>query len=171
MPPPCPLRLLHRPPFFCLVSLTSPQVWTKTWDSQHAEVPEIARPGSWNDSLGCGRGWVGATVHGMARGAIKTPVWAHATTANPTPPGPWEGAKPKGGGGSLDSEQRHTPRAAHVPLVMCGGLLVGTEVQGADSALATRTCPGRRSEPWWEGDKASGMLRCLITGASAGSRA
>ena len=127
--------------------------------------------GSWNDSLGCGRGWVGATVHGMARGAIKTPVWAHATTANPTPPGPWEGAKPKGGGGSLDSEQRHTPRAAHVPLVMCGGLLVGTEVQGADSALATRTCPGRRSEPWWEGDKASGMLRCLITGASAGSRA
>ena len=105
------------------------------------------------------------------RGAIKTPVWAHATTANPTPPGPWEGAKPKGGGGSLDSEQRHTPRAAHVPLAMCGGLLVGAEVQGADSALATRTCPGRRSEPWWEGDKASGMLRCLITGASAGSRA
>ena len=105
------------------------------------------------------------------RGAIKTPVWAHATTANPTPPGPWEGAKPKGGGGSLDSEQRHTPRAAHVPLVMCGGLLVGMEVQGANSALATRTCPGRRSEPWWEGDKANGMLRCLITGASAGSRA
>ena len=34
-----------------------------------------------------------------------------------------------------------------------------------------RTCPGRRSEPWWEGDKASGMLRCSITGASAGSRA
>ena len=52
-----------------------------------------------------------------------------------------------------------------------GGLLVGAEVQGAGSALATRTCPGRRSEPWWEGDKASGMLRCLITGASAGSRA
>ena len=44
-------------------------------------------------------------------------------------------------------------------------ILVGTEVQGADSALAARTCPGRRSEPWWEGDKASGMLRCLITGA------
>ena len=118
------------------------------------------------------RAWLGGS-HGSwnGRGAIKTPVWAHATTANPTPPGPWEGEKPKGGGGSLDSEQRHTPRAAHVPLVMCGGLLVGTEVQGADSALATRTCPGRRSEPWWEGDKASGMLRCLITGASAGSRA
>ena len=34
---------------------------------------------------------------------------------------------------------------------------------------------GRGSElkfaKWWEGDKASGMLRCLITGASAGSRA
>jgi hypothetical protein len=118
------------------------------------------------------RAWLGGS-HGSwnGRGAIKTPVWAHATTANPTPPGPWEGEKPKGGGGSLDSEQHHTPRAAHVPLVMCGGLLVGTEVQGADSALATRTCPGRRSEPWWEGDKASGMLRCLITGASAGSRA
>ncbi len=52
-----------------------------------------------------------------------------------------------------------------------GGRQEGTEVQGADSALAARTCPGRRGEPWWEGDKASGMLQCLITGASAGSRA
>ena len=27
--------------------------------------------GSWNDSLECGRGWVGVTVHGMAGGPLK----------------------------------------------------------------------------------------------------